>query len=206
MAGGGSKAATAELLDEDWEWQLQDNPEFASQAGEHRYAHLLQDLSPAAFDARRQHGEEMVRRGGILLQEWDCEKTEPLYSHLTLFMQSIKDELTAFELGCHLYPVNSIGYGGVHNNFVEALDWLPEAGDRHAPLLARLMQFDCQVGTYIDACRALAHPISSRYGPFSSVISGMFSMLTRVYCIYVPLMTLMHYTHRYIPAALAARP
>ena len=95
------------------------------------------------------------------------------YVQVTLFKQSVEDELAAYRLGydamnmfananlrihylktfsatisvcstqfhprlhltpsapsciptgsCHLYPINSIGYGGVHNNFIEALDWL----------------------------------------------------------------------------------
>ena len=52
-----------------------------------------------------------------------------------LFLDSVKAEIRAFELGCHLYPIDSIGYGGVHNNFIEALEWLSE--NSHEQLLAR---------------------------------------------------------------------
>ena len=52
-----------------------------------------------------------------------------------LFLDNVKAEIRAFELGCHLYPINSIGYGGVHNNFIEALEWLPD--NSHEQLLAR---------------------------------------------------------------------
>ena len=40
--------------------QVSDNPEFASQSGIHEYDHLLQDLSPAAFDRRLQHNLRIV--------------------------------------------------------------------------------------------------------------------------------------------------
>lgn len=43
---------------------------------------------------------------------------------LAMLRQSIADETRGLELGSHLFPVNSIGYGGVHYNFIEALDWL----------------------------------------------------------------------------------
>jgi uncharacterized protein (DUF885 family) len=55
--------------------------------------------------------------------------------------------LRAFELGCHLYPVNSIGYGGVHNNFIEALDWLGEI-NKAQNLLSRLELFPEQCEQY----------------------------------------------------------
>ena len=91
---------------------LADNPEYASQAGDHRYAHLLQDLSPAAFEKRRMHNVAMLKDANELVAELNGAGAAETPVHLVLFMQSIQDELTAFELGCHLYPVNSIGYGG----------------------------------------------------------------------------------------------
>ena len=46
-----------ELLAADFKWSLEDNPEYASQCGIHDYADRLQDLSPAAFKRRIEHGE-----------------------------------------------------------------------------------------------------------------------------------------------------
>ena len=47
----------AALLHADFTFQHFDNPEFASQSGNHAYAHLLQDLSPAAFARRIEHND-----------------------------------------------------------------------------------------------------------------------------------------------------
>ena len=115
------ESKTSILFEKDWQWCLSDNPEYASQAGNHKYAHLLQDLSPIAFETRRVHNLAMLAEAKTLVAEFNSgggsegvgegEGITPI--HLVLFMQSIEDELTAFELGCHLYPVNSIGYGGV---------------------------------------------------------------------------------------------
>ena len=76
-----------------------------------------------------------------------------------MLRQSIADETRALELGCHLFPVNSIGYGGVHYNFIEALDWIGGSdgdgdGDgtgertRDENLVARMEAFPAQCRQY----------------------------------------------------------
>lgn len=120
-----AERAIRDLIRNDWRWQMRDNPEFASQSGVHEYDHLLQDLSPKAFAERIAHDESVLYQLDKIVtsngsQDFDAD----LKLHVTLFKQSVEDELAAYRLGCHLYPVNSIGYGGVHNNFIEALDWL----------------------------------------------------------------------------------
>ncbi len=75
--------------------------------------------------------------------------------------QSVADETRGLELGCHLFPVNSIGYGGVHANFLEALDWLddrdPATRDR---TLVRHYPPNADSGTTCcsRACAAAAWP------------------------------------------------
>lgn len=129
---------------------LEDNPEFASQAGVHRYDHRLQDLSPGAFAARIAHNRGVL----ALLTALRTGPREPGSTSLKarLFEQSVRGELEALELGCHLYPINSIGYGGVHENFIEALDWL-KPGDDDA-MVARLEAFPAQVESYKSLLRA----------------------------------------------------
>ena len=67
---------------------------------------------------------------------------------LRLLEQDIVGEIRSFELGTHLYPVNSIGYGGVLNNFLEALDWLPE--NQQLGLVCRVEAFPTQVSQYME--------------------------------------------------------
>ncbi|HEY0155793.1 MAG TPA: DUF885 domain-containing protein [Thermoanaerobaculia bacterium] len=50
------------LLEEEWEWQLRDNPEGATTLGDRRYDALLTDRSAAAFARRREHDRETLRR------------------------------------------------------------------------------------------------------------------------------------------------
>ena len=129
----------ADLLEEDWQWQLSDNPEYASQAGQHMHDGDLQDLSPVAFEKRAAHGAVMLSRARALLAAFETEGASAQdTAHLKLFINDLHSEGRAFELGCHLYPINSIGYGGVHNNFLEALDWLAEGEAGQAALVSRL--------------------------------------------------------------------
>ena len=81
---------------------------------------------------------------------------------LAMLRQSIADETRGLELGSHLFPVNSIGYGGVHYNFIEALDWLggddndnaDNASSSHdSNLVARMEAFPTQCGQYKELLR-----------------------------------------------------
>jgi uncharacterized protein (DUF885 family) len=74
-----------------------------------------------------------------------------------MLRQSLRDEVQAIDLGCHLYPVNSIGYGGVHNNFIEMLDWLggeDGSAEKDGNLVARVEAFAQQCDEYKDLLRA----------------------------------------------------
>jgi Bacterial protein of unknown function (DUF885) len=146
-------AATIIVAD-DFSWCLEDNPEFASQAGFHfrsppsstqeersggklfPFALRLQDLSPAAFVGRRTHALSVVQAADEILVTGEGEPKSSLRA-LELLRNCAVEEADAIQMGCHLLPINSIGYGGVLNNFVEALDWLPAKADDSGPALRR---------------------------------------------------------------------
>ena len=98
-------AEVQQLMEQDWHWQLQDNPEYASQAGQHQWDAKLQDLSPSSFNQREAHDKEMLAAAKALLSRAESSAA----SQLKLFVRDLESEITAFELGCHLYPVDSIG-------------------------------------------------------------------------------------------------
>src|SRR5215212_252439 len=50
------------LFDEDWEWQLRDNPESATSLGDKRYDDRLTDRSSDAWARRREHANDMLAR------------------------------------------------------------------------------------------------------------------------------------------------
>ena len=144
------------MFREDWNVQLADNPEYASQSGVQRHDHELQDLSPQAFAKRVEYNEKLLLRVDGLMHRVDEELSRRKSSvlqrartSLQMFRQSIYDESSSIKLGCHLYPINSIGYGGVYNNFVEMLEWVESAPAR----LSRVKHFPAQVKTYIQLLR-----------------------------------------------------
>lgn len=54
--------AFKELVDDFWEWRLQNNPEFASNVGDHRYTELLENYTIEAIDTRKVANEGFLRR------------------------------------------------------------------------------------------------------------------------------------------------
>jgi len=138
------------LLEEDFEYQLLDNPEYASQAGFHEHGARLQSLSPASYEMRIEHNTEILQRlSDINLEDASIGAREKLWAEL--LREAVEGESRAFELGCHLMPINSIGYGGVHENFIEMLEWMPFEDEEDLVKYAqRLMAFPEQVQGYCD--------------------------------------------------------
>lgn len=148
--------ALASILKDDFSFQLSDNPEYASQSGVHKYDHQLQDLSPEAFERRIKHNEAILKR----LSDIDPAALSSDAHRLrrALFLDNVTTENEAFALGCHLYPINSIGYGGVVNNFLETLEWMEdveEGGEAAAEcFVKRLEAFPTQTDQFIDLLRS----------------------------------------------------
>ena len=49
------------LLDSDWEWRMQQSPEFATSLGDHRYDDRLTDASPEAVARRHEHERTQLK-------------------------------------------------------------------------------------------------------------------------------------------------
>ncbi|HEX8255095.1 MAG TPA: DUF885 domain-containing protein, partial [Thermoanaerobaculia bacterium] len=49
------------LIEDEWQWQLRDNPESATSLGDRRYDALLTDRSAAAFAKRREHNRATLK-------------------------------------------------------------------------------------------------------------------------------------------------
>jgi len=153
MSASGSHTL-ASLLALDFAFQHADNPEFASQSGNDDHGARLQDLSPGAFELRREHNRMVIARAKAI--DPASLDTDEERLHLQLFLSDVTCELEALDLGCHLCPINSIGYGGVVCNFLEALDWNEDASASRSnflTLLQRVEAFPRQVDQYIALLR-----------------------------------------------------
>jgi hypothetical protein len=77
-------ASLKALLDADWEWECQDNPEFASQAGAHDTAWPapLQNVGPEQWEARQQHSAKMAAQLQALIDSGVLDKSELIFAKL----------------------------------------------------------------------------------------------------------------------------
>merc|ERR1712232_1150969 len=72
-----------------------------------------------------------------------------------LLRSAVEGESRGIEMGCHLMPLGGIGLGGVHENFLELLEWMPlHSDDDFKAYIQRLMNFTGQVE---DFCGLLAY-------------------------------------------------
>jgi uncharacterized protein (DUF885 family) len=55
-------ATLRRLFDEEWEWQMRDNPELATTFGDRRWDDRLTDRSAAAWTRRREHARQLIGR------------------------------------------------------------------------------------------------------------------------------------------------
>ena len=90
-----------QLFEADFYFQLKDNPEYASQAGQHEFDGKLQDISPVAFELRQEHNTAVLQTAKKLLESTNDVKDK---LHLELLIKNIEDEQKGYELNCHLYP------------------------------------------------------------------------------------------------------
>jgi len=151
LPDGTVKEKLKALFEADFERQLWDNPEFATQAGFHQYDGELQDLTPWAWETRVKHNMDVrAALEKLDLNDASVSDTDRLYAELLL--DAADGETRGIELNCHLAPLNSVGAGGaVHENFFELLEWMVfETEDDLKTYVSRLGAFAEQASQFRD--------------------------------------------------------
>jgi uncharacterized protein (DUF885 family) len=104
-----AKAATRafnQTVENEWQWTLHVDPEFASWLGDHRYDDRWQDLSLEAIQRRHEHRQsvlqDLAKIDSGLLSKQDRVSYE-------LFRGQYKDSADAFKFGWHLVPLTQRG-------------------------------------------------------------------------------------------------
>ena len=149
----GSLAAPADdfqaLLDEVWEWQLSENPMFASRLGDRRFNDQWSDDSIAAIERRQDETREFLRRVYAIDRSALSEDDQLNYE---LFRRSLQDQVDQFGFNGHLIPFYQ--RGGVQNldsntsglRFVSVKDY--------EDWIARLSKIDVVIEQTIDLAEA----------------------------------------------------
>ena len=133
------------LLDEVWEWQLAENPMFASQLGDRRYNDRWSDQSVAAIERRQQQVREFLQRV-YALDRFALSDADQL--NYELFRRQLQDNVDSFAFNGHLIPFNQ--RGGVQNldNNTNSLNFATVRD--YEDWLARLSKVDVVIEQTID--------------------------------------------------------
>ena len=96
----------AALLSEAWEWQLNENPVFASRLGDRRRNDQWQDLSLAAFERRHEDEREFLRR----LRAIDsAQLTAADQLNYDLFRRELENGIDGYQYKSYLMPMSQRG-------------------------------------------------------------------------------------------------
>jgi uncharacterized protein (DUF885 family) len=137
------------LLDEVWEWQLRENPMFASNLGDRRYNDQWTDSSVPAIGRRQDETREFLRRTYAIDPSALSENDQLNHE---LFRRSLQDRVDQFGFNGHLIPFYQ--RGGVQNldsrtsglRFVTVKDY--------DDWIARLGKIDVVIDQTIDLANA----------------------------------------------------
>lgn len=84
----------------------------------------MQNVTPASFVKRASHSREMVARvKSILSHGPSLSDSENKYA---LLFEKIHSEMADAIEKCpfYLFPLNSVGYGGILFSFTESIEWM----------------------------------------------------------------------------------
>ena len=137
------------LLDEAWEWQLQEYPMFASRLGDRRYNDQWTDNSLAAVKRRQSDTREFLQRAYAIDRSALSEADQLNHE---LFRRSLQDQVDQFEFNGHLMPFYQ--RGGVQNldSNVDSLRF--ETVSDYEDWIARLAGIDAVIEQTIDLADA----------------------------------------------------
>jgi len=123
MAGSGADQQARALFDADWQWRLQNQPEFATLVGDYRYDASLSDTTLAASRAATAHQRKMLDQARLIARD-QLTGQNPL--SLDLFIYEKEQQLRA----AAFYPYQPqplTGLQGIHISFAQTVAQMPFA-------------------------------------------------------------------------------
>jgi uncharacterized protein (DUF885 family) len=139
----------AALVDEAWEFDLREDPLFATDAGDHRYDDQLPKVS-LADSARR----NAARQGfAARLEAIDRSRLSPTGQvNYDILGRNLREQLREFEFQTHLMPIND--RWGFHTSFPELPRKLSfTSAEDYANYIARLRGFEAYAAGFIALMR-----------------------------------------------------
>lgn len=149
-AGGGADQAAKALFDIDWQWRLQNQPEYATLIGDYRFDATLSDTTLAAARASLAHERKMLEQARLIAREQLSGQNRLSYD---LFIYQKEQVLR----GAAFYPYNPqplTQLAGIHVSLPQTVAQMPfvtEADYRN--YLARLDALPAHIAGIIEQLR-----------------------------------------------------
>ena len=150
LAGDGPDQQARALFDADWQWRMQNQPEYATMVGDYRYNASLSDTSPAGVKASLIHERRVLEQARAI--DRDKLNAQNQLSH-DLFVYQKEQQLKA----AALVPVNPqplTGLHGIHIGFVQMAAQMPFATEAdYRNYLSRLEALPLHVAGLVEQMR-----------------------------------------------------
>ncbi len=150
FADDGASEQFAALLDELWEFELRENPLFATLVGDHRFNDRLKVVSLAESERRNQANEGFLRR----LEAIERSQLAPAEQiNRAILRRQLNDNLAEYRFGSHLTPITQ--RSGFHIEFPELPQNVPlNTTTDYENYLARLRAFGAYAEGHMELMRA----------------------------------------------------
>jgi uncharacterized protein (DUF885 family) len=147
-----------DLLEREWDWQMQQHPTWASSLGDRRWNDRWTDMSPQAHQARTQH------QRGVLKELQQIERSALSAAdqlNFDLFRRQYEQQVRESEFGWDLLPLNQRGGLQTQHEMADHLRF--ETVKDYEDFLRRLQTFDQHVDQTIQLMRVgisrgIVHP------------------------------------------------
>lgn len=137
------------LLDDVWQWRMQEWPQYATRSGDHRYNDRLAKVSLTDAERAAKENEAFLTRLRAI-DAASLSKTERL--ERDLLERDLADSIADFNAGLHLLPINN--RSGFHIEFPELPDWSPlNTVKDYENYIARLREFGAYTDGHIELMR-----------------------------------------------------
>ncbi len=137
------------LFDEAWEFQLRENPVFATSVGDHRYDDRLHSVSAEDQERRADFRRQLLGRIEAIDRSQLGDEDRINYD---MFERRLRDAIAAFDFKAYLIPITS--ETGFHTSFARLPSRVPFGSTRdYENYIARLRAFPTYVEQHIALMR-----------------------------------------------------
>ena len=138
------------LFNEAWEFQLQENPLFATRVGVHKYNDRLPSVRPEDYDRRAQRLQDFLNRLQAIDRQALPRNDQINYD---IFKWQLENSLAEFQFNAHLMPITH--RNGFQVQFPQLPQWVPlKTIQDYENYIARLRGFSTYAQQHIQLMRA----------------------------------------------------